>query len=364
MFDFELKQRKEKKTDILIISRRDDVSEYIKNNIETYSTDTCDILSESIFDLSSIDNISKYSRVIIDIESESSFAKIIERVKKTIPLKLTKFCIGDTDSIVLYNDLIRFDIKYLYVKERDYSIYKKLQSSSKIERDHNNLSQTRIAIIGCKGGSGTSTISFDVFLKLQKLSSVPVLIRQKQGGGEDLDIISNNSQLLSGELYSTHNGCAMKMRSSAKDFSISEDESFFNLVIDDYSLPSLELFSLREALLNYNLIIIITNDNISSIRKAKEVIELITQINVDNSERKVSYFTIFNSFKQSGKNNVDVDYVDELLHGEELFVLDMKKKTDYEKRIKMVAMKILGERTDDETHLSNIKYFFRSLLRR
>jgi pilus assembly protein CpaE len=172
---------------IAIISSRPHVTSGITTQLRmngSYDFVTIDSAFTDDFDDNEL-TVCEYT--IIDIEDFRDVAEIERKIKFLIPITIKKIFVGDVDSISFYNEMKRIGVSYLHLDSQMMQLGVALKNTETKENVHTQ----KISILGCKGGSGASLVSWWFFQAIGALSHLPILLVQGHTGSPDLDLITD-----------------------------------------------------------------------------------------------------------------------------------------------------------------------------
>ena len=256
---------------ILIISDTKSVSKNVcsyltMNNINSYRV--CEI---DFFKIEDNEIIGSARSVIIDIASETDVELIIKRTTLLIPNIVRTILIGDNDSILFSQSMKHAGFNYLH---REYQIQSIIGLLAENDEISTNANQMKISVLGCKGGIGTSTVAYDLFQSLTKLSSIPTLLVQGCSGSSDLDLIMEQVLPRDGSIFYAAGNSAVKFESTDSSWSYSDSiYNRFNLIIFEHSMVGGINDKFETIFGNSQTIILVLNRNLTCLRVAKKIID-------------------------------------------------------------------------------------------
>lgn len=132
-----------------------------------------------------------YQIAFIEIAKEDNFLSKIDLLYKTLPHELLVIIIGYNSSIITKREIEKLGFYYIYwpIKEEElFDVCNKINLERlKIYQNSCKRKTKRIAVIGAKGGVGTSLISAKLSLLLAKRYKINTLLLETTAYGSSLD---------------------------------------------------------------------------------------------------------------------------------------------------------------------------------
>lgn len=224
----------------------------------------------------SLDNLDQFSfegnpdYFIIDVENKTDAKHISDLLFLHAPRKAVKIAFGKNDSILLAEEFIKQDIFYLYYPNQLNNLGSILNNDKKLfSTSHEPV---KISVVGCKGGVGTSSLSYHIAGEIARRRESGTLLVQGCGGSRNLDMIAKTAI--------THEVAKLQPHL----FAISEDPeekyhygnplfSNYDHIVFDISGYNAVDEQIETMLTHSDCILLVCDRDLSSIRMAKKLVE-------------------------------------------------------------------------------------------
>ncbi|WP_145534794.1 pilus assembly protein CpaE, partial [Yersinia thracica] len=180
------KNTKEKDT-IAIISSRKWLVEKVSEKIRLADMNNIKEIDKSIFNSSSINLSDQTIGVIIDIGNDKEIDKILDLIKNNTPRDCWCVLVGDIDSISIAQQFTDRGILYLNIQSQSAELTQLLLKGIQIESERKAFF---ISVLGCKGGIGTTLLSYHLAYEITQIKKSPTLLLQGNQGSQDLDLVT------------------------------------------------------------------------------------------------------------------------------------------------------------------------------
>lgn len=350
---------------IVLVSLRKKLLTDLASILSMHNMNSFKIEQQSFFLLQD-DSITQNANVIIiDIGDTTDISVISEKMGFIVPMYAKCIFVGDTDSIAFSQEVSRRGAVYLHIATQLWELSDVIVSLSN-NMTHSERSTVKISVLGCKGGAGTSLISYQMLEAFGQLTSVPTLLVQGATGSSDLDLIMDKSfAQKDGQIHAISDSLHVKLE--PRDSLIRyEDTQFklFNIILMDHQVHTLSREKL-EIIFNgsQTLILVITND-LSSLRVAKMVLDENKRGNVAGNSVVQRIFICLNENKPNPDKILSESEIAEYL-GRKVDLVNPfqgKKGSSIKKfsspAFNQFAAKVLGKTTNEkESKLLSVKKF-------
>jgi len=263
--------QKKQAQQILILSDTPDVIEEVSAYLSINNINDHRVCEDNFFSLKDNAVIGSARSVIIDIADETDLEVIAKRATLLIPNIVRVIFLGNVDSISFSQSMKRAGFHYLHRKYELQNIAALLTMSDSSNTAANLM---KISVLGCKGGIGTTTVSYNLFKSLTHLSTIPTLLVQGNSGSSDLDLIMEQVIPRDGSISYVANHAAVRLETAENSWSFN-DAMFnrFNLIIFEHSMVGSINDKLESIFANSQTIILVLNRNLTCLRVAKRLIE-------------------------------------------------------------------------------------------
>lgn len=256
---------------ILILSDTPEVIEEVSSYLSISNINNHRVCEESFFALKDNAIIGSASYVIIDIADETDVEVISKRATLLIPNIVRVIFLGNVDSISFSQSMKRAGFHYLH---RKYELQNVAALLIMTDSSNTTANLMKISVLGCKGGIGTTTVSYNLFKSLTHLSTIPTLLVQGNSGSSDLDLIMEQIIPRDGSISYVANHAAVRLETTENSWNF-DDTLFnrFNLIIFEHSMVGAINDKFETIISNSQTIILILNRNLTCLRVAKRIIE-------------------------------------------------------------------------------------------
>ena len=160
------------KNTIAIISNREWLREETSEKVRLADINDIKSIDEDIFIVPKINLSDKTIGAIIDIGNNDDIEKTLDLIKSHIPRDCWCVLVGDIDSISIAQQFIQRGILYLNIKSQLSELTQHLLKGIPIESERKAFF---ISILGCKGGIGTTLISYHLATAITQIKQSPTL---------------------------------------------------------------------------------------------------------------------------------------------------------------------------------------------
>lgn len=297
---------------ISIVSARRDILDEVRSQLYRYNLKSIVEVDSCIFNLKESGKLALTGSLIIDIGMETCIDKIVDMVNIMIPASTKFLLLGDCDSISFSQALTKKGINYLHIGSQLASIYAQLCNYGDVS--FKKTDSLKISIIGCKGGTGTSTIAYRAFKAASKMVSVPVLLVQGGEGSQDLDILSGSPVVKDGSIVEINQNEYVRIETSDSLW-VYDDVNYrrFNMVFFDHAIYGQNADRIETVITESNTVILIVTRELASIRVAKKTIEESKRILLTKNELNPKIFLFLNDCRPKRAGDIRVEDIEEYL---------------------------------------------------
>lgn len=278
----DLINRKESKVknSITIISPRKWLIEIISEKIRLADVENINEIEQDIFNATTINLSSQTVGVVIDIGNNSDLENTLDLVKNNTPRDCWCVLVGDIDSITIAQQFTEHGLLYLNVQSQAAELTQHLLKGIQVESGRKAF---LISVLGCKGGIGTTLLSYHLAHEMTQIKKSPTLLLQGNQGSQDLDLVTEKK--MSSELTEYNKNLDLMLCKDKKfsDTDIQKNKKH-NFIIFDQSIHNAS----KEKLTNYieqsNCIVLILDNSMISVRVAKDFLDFYIRFKRDNKK--------------------------------------------------------------------------------
>ena len=306
----DLISRKERKIkdSITIISNRHWLIEIVSEQIRLADMNNINEINKDIFNVSSISLSDQTIGVIVDIGNNSNIDELLTLTSNYISRHCWCVLVGDVDSISIAQQLTERGVLYLNIQSQSAELTQLLLKGIQVEKDRKAFF---ISVLGCKGGIGTTLLSYHLAHEVVQIKKVPTLLLQGNNGSQDLDLITEK-KIVSDLTEYQKNFYLMQCKDrNINDISAKESKDY-NFVILDQPINNSNKESLTDYVEYSNCIIILLDNSMTSVRTAKEFIDIHSRFKRDN-KRGIKLVICLNESRIVTKDMLDTSDIPSLL---------------------------------------------------
>lgn len=181
------KKDNREKSAVVIISTRKGLKDKISEYVRLADIKNIKEIDDDIFSAASILIPDNVKGIIIDINENHDINTILDLMKVHTPRDCWCILVGDIDSISIAQQFIERGILYLHIQSQLADLTQNLLKGIQIESDRKAFF---ISILGCRGGIGTTLLSYQLAHVITQIKKSPTLLLQGNQGSQDLDLIT------------------------------------------------------------------------------------------------------------------------------------------------------------------------------
>lgn len=296
------------KNTIAIISQRAWLIEKVSEKIRLADFNNIKEIDKNIFTTLSVNPPEQTTGMIIDIGNNDDIEKILSLIKNHTPRDCWCLLVGDIDSISIEQQFTDRGILYLNIQSQSSEITQLLLKGIQIELERKAFF---ISVLGCKGGIGTTLLSYHLANEINQIKKSPTLLLQGNQGSQDLDLMTEKK--MNAELTEYHKNFDL-MFCKDKRFSELDTQTNkkHNFIIFDQSVHNASKENITEYIEQSNCIIILLDNSMISVRVAKEFISIYDRFKRDN-RKAIRLIVCLNESRPVTKSMLDTADIQSLL---------------------------------------------------
>jgi pilus assembly protein CpaE len=296
------------KNTIAIISTRKWLIEKISEKIRLADMESIKEIEKDIFTVSEI-NLSDHTiGVVIDIGNNSDVEETLNLIKSHTPRDCWCVLVGDIDSISIAQQFTERGLLYLNVQSQSAELTQHLLKGIQIESERKAFF---ISVLGCKGGIGTTLLSYHLVHEITQIKKSPTLLLQGNQGSQDLDLVTEKK--MTGEFTEYQKNFDL-MHCKERNISDSEiqKKKQHNFVVFDQPIHNIQKEKLTDYIEYSNCIVILLDNSMISVRVAKEFIDIYSRFKRDN-QKAVKLIICLNESRPVTRDMLDTADIQSLL---------------------------------------------------
>ncbi|AHM72018.2 pilus assembly protein CpaE [Yersinia hibernica] len=306
----ELINRKDSKikNNIVIMSTRKWVIEKVSEKIRLADIHEIKEINKDIFNISDITIPEQTVGFIVDIGNNEDVDKTLSLIKSNTPRDCWCLLVGDIDSISVAQKFTERGVLYLNVQSQSVELTQHLLKGIPIETERKAFF---ISILGCKGGIGTTLLSYHFSCEIAQIKKSPTLLLQGNQGSQDLDLVTEKK--ITAEVNECHKNIDIML---CKENKLSDINTQIgrkhNYIVFDQSIHNLSKEKLTKYIEYSDCIIILLDNSMTSVRVAKEFIDIYERFKRDNRQA-TRLIVCLNESRPIAKNMLDTSDIQTLL---------------------------------------------------
>nr|WP_080099003.1 pilus assembly protein CpaE [Yersinia enterocolitica] len=222
--------------------------------------------------LSTINTPEKTVGFIIDIGNNQDVEKTLSLIKSNTPRDCWCVLVGDIDSISIAQKFTERGILYLNVQSQSIELTQHLLKGIPIESERKAFF---ISILGCKGGIGTTLLSYHFSCEITQIKKSPTLLLQGNQGSQDIDLVTEKK--MTSEINEYHKNIDIMLCKGNELSDIDIDIKIgrkHNYIVFDQSIHNSPKEKLAGYIEHSDCIIILLDNSMTSVRVAKDFIDI------------------------------------------------------------------------------------------
>ncbi|MFD1806456.1 pilus assembly protein [Pasteurella oralis] len=332
---------------IIVVSGQEHIQNDIAQILRTRGLENLEIINSDFFLSSDLAFAAEETLgVIVDIGAETDIKVISENIYSVVPQNVWCCVIGQSDSISLAQKLLDEGILYFHSDTQLSQMAEKIVSGVNIPLVRHTV---KIAVLSCKGGSGSSLISSHLANEIVLNKKVPVLLAQGPNGSQDLDLSFDKK--LQGDIVEympnldLFSGDPSRLPTSTTDK--------YNFIIYDQPIFNVNKDDFVEFLEYSNSFILVVERSIVALRVAKQFLDECERVRSSTGKPIRTFICISDNSQETSKLMATND-IEALLKSPVDIVIPFLKKTDAKtildvdlgrigkKEINALMMKVIG----------------------
>lgn len=278
----DLINRKDSKTKntIAIISSRNWLIEKVSEKIRLADMNNIKEINKNIFTAQSVNLPEQTIGAIIDIGNDINIENIADLIKKHTPRDCWCVLVGDIDSISVAQQFTERGILYLNIQSQSTELTQLLLKGIQIETERKAFVTS---VLGCKGGIGTTLLSYHLAYEITQIKKSPTLLLQGNQGSQDLDLVTEKKMNTEFTEYHKHLDLMLCKEKQLTEID-SQTNKKHNFIVFDQSIHNATKEKITDYIEQSNCIIILFDNSMMSVRVAKEFIGIYNRFKRDNRQ--------------------------------------------------------------------------------
>ncbi|WP_159566003.1 pilus assembly protein CpaE [Budvicia diplopodorum] len=306
----------------LVISSRDALREDICQRIRIAGISTVEEMSVDFFNADKIVLPDSLRRVVIDIVNCNDISRLISMINSQIPRGCGCAVVGDIDSITVAQNFMDHGISYFYSTFQLDELAEGVVNGLVREERRRAIN---ISILGCKGGIGTTLLSYQLSRSVVGIKPLPLLLMQGGHGSHDLDLLLGKK--LNQDLVSYNNHIDLKQDFSHEMPDLSQPEfAKYNFIVYDQSIHSFKKEQLNALAESTQCAILMIDHSTSSVRTARQFLDEFDRSQRSNKRLSSRLYICLNESRPAMESRISLIDLESLLGRPVDIVLPYMKK--------------------------------------
>ncbi len=222
--------------------------------------------------------------MLIDIGTCTDVNTVISRVKSQVSQHCWCMLLGDADSISVAQGFLNRGVRYFHTGSQ------LAEAAQYVIAGHEQNAIKRrsvmVSVLGCKGGVGTSLLSWQLAQSIVRYRKLPLLLSQGNLGSQDLDILVGK-KIEPGSIVSCQENIAVMLSDSVlpSDRSMPELQKY-NFVLFDQALFNTSQEHMVQQAEAADSVLLVIDRSMGSIRTALNFIKIFERVSSGKMEDK------------------------------------------------------------------------------
>lgn len=302
------RQERKVKNTITIISTRKWLIDKVSEKIRLADINNINEINKDIFSIPLTQLSEQTIGIIVDVEDNKEIEKITDMIKSHTPRDCWCILVGDIDSISIAQQFTERGILYLNIHSQSAELTQLLLKGIQIELERKAFF---ISVLGCKGGIGTTLVSYHLAQEITRIKKSSSLLLQGNYGSQDLDLVTEKK--MSAEITEYHKNLdIMLCRENKLNDIDSLTNKKYNFIILDQPINNISKENTIDYIVQSNCIIILLDNSMMSVRVAKEFISTYDRFKRDNRQT-TRLIICLNESRPATKDMLDSSDIQSLL---------------------------------------------------
>lgn len=257
------------KKSILIISLDDIRANNIKEHLSIKGLDA-KIVNKDYKNINSKDLSGNLIAIIIDLGMIKDAKESINTLNTIFPKDNICIVFADNDSIAIRQEFLNEGFRYLHYKTQFNELFYELDGQGDIK---GSFSSIKISVLGTKGGIGNSFIAYLLSKNIYDRFNTKTLLLQGANSSFNIDLFADKS--FNVEYFQEKDICLYKESYEDNFVGFNKYAEYkINFMVYDQGIYNASKENIELTLSNSDCVVLVISKELSSIRKAKEVIEI------------------------------------------------------------------------------------------
>lgn len=265
---------------VAVISTRAHIIENVRSILFLYNILNIEVIQLSFDEVKESSRWNAFDIFIIDIGDRTDSEKIAEDVNRYIPIRATTILIGNNDSILFAEHLMKKGINFLLEDKQFENIPNILYLRSVTPPGSSLRTGSIVTFLGCKGGIGTSSLATHVIKNISKTTNYPILYIQGASTSRNADFLFETPIEKDGGFTKIDDSIQVKIEQDEEQWNYNYLKSgSFNITFIDQNMGINASQSYLESIVHLsNIIVIVINRDPYAIKVVKTILEEITRL--------------------------------------------------------------------------------------
>lgn len=249
------------------------------------------------------------SGVVIDIAHCNDVPRVISKIYSQIPRDCGCAVVGDLDSIAVAQNFMEHGISYFYSTFQVGELVDRVAGGLVREERRRAIN---INVFGCKGGIGTTLLSYQLARAIVALKPLPLLLMQGGNGSHDIDLLLGKKLNQDSVVYNDHIDLRQELSPEVPDLS-QQIFTKYNFIVYDQSIQSFDKERLNALAEHTQCGILMIDHSTSSVRTARKFLDEFERVQRSSKRSSRRLYICLNESRPAMESRISLIDLETLL---------------------------------------------------
>jgi len=293
---------------VAILSKNSELRGKISEQVYLSGIQNIKEISLDFSELTHVDLPHSLSGVILDIGSHKDVDLILNFIQSQIPSRAWCVLIGSNDSIRVAQQFTEQGFLYLHADSQMAELTQHLIKGISIKKLRSSF---LISVLGCRGGVGSSLLSYQLAQSIRELKNSLILLSQGKQGSQDIDLITESK--IGNTVFNYQKNLDILFLGEKSISNIEENlQKKYDFIILDQPIYLFKREDLEEYINYSHVIVLVLDYSMTSVRVAKNFINIFERFK-KNNQKSMRIITCINENRPKTKDMFSVPDIESLL---------------------------------------------------
>ncbi|WP_339050487.1 pilus assembly protein CpaE [Candidatus Hamiltonella endosymbiont of Tuberolachnus salignus] len=293
---------------VAILSKNTELSGKISDQVYLSGIQNIKEMSLDFSELTHVDFPDALSGVILDIGSHKDVDFILNFVQSQIPSGAWCVLVGSNDSIRVAQQFTEQGLLYLHADSQITELTQHLIKGISIKKLRNSF---LISVLGCRGGVGSSLLSYQLAQSINELKNSLILLSQGKQGSQDIDLITESK--IGNTVFNYQKNLDILFLGEKSISNIEENlQKKYHFIIFDQPIYLFEREDLEKYINHSHVVVLVLDHSMTSVRVAKNFINIFERFK-KNNQKSTRIITCVNENRPKTKDMFAIPDIESLL---------------------------------------------------